>query len=76
LFAVALGFLINNRMRLTRKTMRLLTIEPAPQLDGPTNFDGDVEMAGPTTHLQAGVEPGEASFEQNGSIVIREEHDG
>ncbi len=76
LFAVALGFLINNRMRLARKTMRLLTIEPAPQLDGSTNFDGDVEMAGPTTHLRASVEPGEASFEQNGSIVIREEHDG
>jgi hypothetical protein len=76
LFAVALGFLINNRMRLARKTMRLLTIEPAPQLDGPTNFDGEVKMAGPTTHLRASVEPGEASFEENGSIVIREEHDG
>jgi hypothetical protein len=72
---VLTGFTVNGRL-LTAKTARLLTIQPKVEIDGPASFDGDVEMAGPTTSLRASVEPGEATFEDDGPTITREEHDG
>jgi beta-lactam-binding protein with PASTA domain len=76
LVLAALGFSIGNRMRASRRTSRLLTIHSSVELDGPTNFDGDVAMAGPATHLRASVEDGETTFEQSDDIIMREERDG
>jgi beta-lactam-binding protein with PASTA domain len=71
-----LGFSINNRMRLAKVTGSRLTVHPSLEVDGPTSFAGDVTMAGPTTHLRASVELGEASFEDGGATAIRKEQDG
>lgn len=69
-----LGFSLNNRMRLAKATRSLLTVRPSLDPNGPTNFTGDVKMAGPTAHIQASVEMGEASFEGDGPTITREEH--
>jgi beta-lactam-binding protein with PASTA domain len=71
-----LGFSINNRMRLAKVTRSRLTVHPSLELDGPTSFAGDVTKAGPTTHLRASVELGEAFFEDGGATAIRKEQDG
>jgi beta-lactam-binding protein with PASTA domain len=71
-----LGFSINNRMRLAKVTRSRLTVHPSLELDGPTSFAGNVTMAGPTTHLRASVELGEAFFEDGGATAIRKEQDG
>lgn len=74
LSAALLGFSLNNRMRLAKATRSLLTVHPSLDPNGPTNFAGDVKMAGPTAHIQASVEMGEASFEGDGPTITREEH--
>jgi hypothetical protein len=75
LSAALFGFSLNNKMRLAKATRSLLTVNPSVDLDGPTTFAGDVKMAGPTTHIRANVEMGDAVFEDEDNISIREERD-
>ena len=71
----ALGVSIGNGMRRARMTSRALTIHPSLDVDGPVSFDGEATRVGPATHIRASVEDGEASFEGDGEIMMREERD-
>ncbi len=76
LVVAALGFSTGTRMRLARMTSRLIRVQSSLDVDGPVAFEGDIQMAGPATHIRANVEDGETFFEDGGDIIKREEHDG
>jgi hypothetical protein len=72
LAAVLAATAIGLRMRLVKITRSLLRIRASLDSKSETNFPDHVQKAGPTAHLQAQLEMGEARFEADVPIVKRE----
>lgn len=75
LLLMFVGGLVVQRARLARITRSLLAIHPSVDLDGPTQFSGDIRSAGPTVNLRASLEPGALSTEGDFPVVRHEVRD-
>jgi hypothetical protein len=71
LAATAIGL----RMRLVKITRGLLRVQASLESKSGTNFPDDVQKAGPTAHIQARLEVGEARFDGDVPIVKKEVRD-